>query len=307
MTKSQTSSRILVLLLVGCAPAVLHAPPLDHDLLVREEQNISATLDDWHAAASDADEARYFAHFSEDAVFLGTDATERWTREEFQAYAHPHFERGHAWSFRSTRRDISISLENNFAWFDEDLETASLGPARGSGVLRRIGDGRWLITQYNLTITVPNERFGQVRSLLQNPDDVCLLRQLPTLSAHVHLDATPTCMIRSEPRSRTVTVQLDQMEPMSVEIPCFNGIRAPPAVTVLSIPDVAPGVHQLRISAAPDGVEQTVELSFPALQVVGSGQVLVGSVLRVRVGQEPGEAGSTIDIAPPQALALPGL
>src|SRR6266545_7462239 len=40
------------------------------------ETAAAAMLDDWHAAAAAADEARYFAHFATDAVFLGTDATE---------------------------------------------------------------------------------------------------------------------------------------------------------------------------------------------------------------------------------------
>jgi hypothetical protein len=38
---------------------------------------VAGVLDDWHDAAAKADEPRYFAHFSSDAVFMGTDATER--------------------------------------------------------------------------------------------------------------------------------------------------------------------------------------------------------------------------------------
>ena len=41
----------------------------------QEEKAVAAVLDDWHAAAAVADEARYFAHFAPDSVFLGTDAT----------------------------------------------------------------------------------------------------------------------------------------------------------------------------------------------------------------------------------------
>jgi hypothetical protein len=32
-------------------------------------------LDDWHQAASVADESRYFGHFALNGVFMGTDAT----------------------------------------------------------------------------------------------------------------------------------------------------------------------------------------------------------------------------------------
>jgi hypothetical protein len=59
-------------------------------------------------------------------------------------------------------------VRGDLAWFDEDLETQNLGPARGSGVLS-LRDGRWLIEQYVLSITVPNERFRAVRELLAAP------------------------------------------------------------------------------------------------------------------------------------------
>ena len=60
------------------------------------EAQVSAVLDDWHAAAAAADEERYFRHFAPNAVFLGTDATHRWTVEEFRRYAHPFFAKGKA-------------------------------------------------------------------------------------------------------------------------------------------------------------------------------------------------------------------
>lgn len=130
---------------------------------------VGAVLDDWHDAATKSDEARYFAHFSADGVFMGTDATERWDVPAFRAYAHPHFARGKAWSFRATRRAVMSDAAGQVAWFDEDLATLGLGPARGSGVLRREVDGRWRIAHYNLTITVPNDRFDEVKKLLATP------------------------------------------------------------------------------------------------------------------------------------------
>ena len=127
---------------------------------------VGAVLDDWHRAASEADEERYFGHFHPEGVFLGTDATERWDVEAFRAYAHPHFAKGKAWSFVATRR--AIVIRGGAAWFDEDLRTPNLGPARGSGVLLKVGE-HWRIAHYNLTITVPNERFKEVRDLLKSP------------------------------------------------------------------------------------------------------------------------------------------
>lgn len=130
-----------------------------------DEASIVHVLDDFHDAAARADEPRYFDHFADSGVFLGTDATERWDVNAFRAYAHPHFAKGKAWDMHAVRRHVTISPAANVAYFDEELETKKLGPARGSGVLLRI-QGRWRIAQYNLAITVPNERFGDVKRLL---------------------------------------------------------------------------------------------------------------------------------------------
>ena len=129
------------------------------------ERDVARELDDFHDAASHADEARYFGHFAPDAVFLGTDATERWDLAAFRAYAHPHFVNGAGWTYRPLRRAISFSSDGNVAWFDEDLVGARVGPTRGAGVLRRV-EGRWKIALYDLSITIPNERFDAVRAVL---------------------------------------------------------------------------------------------------------------------------------------------
>jgi hypothetical protein len=148
---------ILLSVSVACsnarAPQPVAAPPPEH------------LLDEWHDAAAHADEERYFGFFAPNAVFLGTDATERWTLPQFRAFAHPHFAKGKAWSFKSVRRDVVVNGE--IAWFDEDLATPNLGPARGSGVLVHQVDGTWKIAQYNLTITVPNEKMKAVKALIE--------------------------------------------------------------------------------------------------------------------------------------------
>ncbi len=128
------------------------------------EAEVRRVLDDFHDAAAKSDEARYFGHFSAQGVFLGTDATERWDVPAFRAYAHPHFEKGKGWSMKASVRFVVV--RGDMAWFDEALETAKLGPARGSGVLVREG-GVFKIAQYNLTITIPNGKFGAVRKVLE--------------------------------------------------------------------------------------------------------------------------------------------
>lgn len=128
---------------------------------------VNAVLDDWHRAAAQADEARYFGHFTPDAVFLGTDATERWTRDEFRAWAKPFFTRGKAWSFTSVSRKVGFSKEGTVAWFDEALSTPNMGPARGSGVLVKEG-GAWKIAQYNLSIPIPNDLLKEFKERIES-------------------------------------------------------------------------------------------------------------------------------------------
>lgn len=171
--KSRTSRGVVWLMLAalaGCGcpqpaavPTTVEAPQTID--VGAERIAIEAVIDGWHAAAARADEDAYFDAMTEDAVFLGTDATERWDKAAFRAYAHPHFAKGKAWSFRATRRDVIIDEGGALAWFDEDLATPNLGPARGSGVLRKDGSA-WRLAHYNLAITVPNERFDDVKKLL---------------------------------------------------------------------------------------------------------------------------------------------
>lgn len=127
------------------------------------EAAVAAVLDGWHRAAARADEEAYFSAFTPDAVFLGTDATERWTRDAFRAWAHPFFARGKAWDFHATSRHVAFSPDGAVAWFDEALDTPNLGPARGSGVLVKQGGG-WKIAQYNLSIPIPNDVMKDVKA-----------------------------------------------------------------------------------------------------------------------------------------------
>ena len=119
------------------------------------------SLDGLHRAAAEANETAYFDLFAPNAVFLGTDPAERWTLEEFRAWAHPHFESGKGWSYSVVERHLELAPDLATAWFDERLSNASYGECRGTGVLRRF-DGGWKVAQYNLTIPVPNELAGEL-------------------------------------------------------------------------------------------------------------------------------------------------
>jgi hypothetical protein len=130
------------------------------------QARVDAVLDDWHKAAASANEERYFGHLAPDGVFLGTDATERWTCAEFRRWAKPHFAKGKGWTFKPVRRHVTLSADGAVAWFDEQLESAHLGPCRGSGVLVWTGQD-WKIAQYNLSVPIPNEAFADVKKVIE--------------------------------------------------------------------------------------------------------------------------------------------
>lgn len=122
----------------------------------QQDVAVAKVLDDFHDAAAKADEKRYFAHFTPDAVFMGTDATERWTVDAFKKFAAPHFQKKSAWTFVPKDRYVVLSPRGDVAWFDEVVDSEHMGACRGTGVLRKI-DGTWRIAHYNLTLPIPND------------------------------------------------------------------------------------------------------------------------------------------------------
>lgn len=125
-----------------------------------EKAAINTTLDLWHQAAAEADFNAYFGLMTNDAVFIGTDATENWQLDEFKAFAKPYFDRGKAWSFSAVERNIYITQTENLAWFDELLNT-QMKICRGSGILKKV-NGEWKIAHYVLSIAIPNENVSKV-------------------------------------------------------------------------------------------------------------------------------------------------
>ena len=136
------------------------------------EADVGAVLDRLHETASAADGDAYFALYTPDARFIGTDAEERWSLAEFRAYAEPHFSQGNGWTYEPTARTVSIAEIDCrcVAWFDEVLSHASYGVLRGSGVLRLTDDG-WKVSQYVLSFAVPNDDAEAVVDVIRGGAD----------------------------------------------------------------------------------------------------------------------------------------
>ena len=124
-------------------------------LAVNDERNIAKVLNSFHQAAAEAQAKPYFNLMSQDAIFLGTDANERWSKEEFKAFVAPYFSKGTGWIYTPTERNISLVKQGQLAFFDELLLSETYGTCRGSGVLIKTNQG-WKISQYNLSIPMPN-------------------------------------------------------------------------------------------------------------------------------------------------------
>ncbi len=137
--RSRTFVAGLALLgLVACTP---DAAPVAAPDLAAERAAVDSVLTALHQSASSADWNRYFDLYAPDAVFFGTDATERWNLDEFRGYATA----SNGWTYTPTERHIFLDADANTAWFDERLENASYGETRGTGVLVK-GDSGWKIS-----------------------------------------------------------------------------------------------------------------------------------------------------------------
>ncbi len=154
---------VLVAMMLQQAPPVLAAPPEDV-----ARAGVNRTLDRLHEAASQANGPVYFALFTPDARFIGTDATERWSLAEFKAYAEPFFARGQGWTYAPRDRVVTFApVECRcVAAFDEVLDNASYGSVRGSGVLVKT-EGGWQIEQYVLSYAIPNDVARTVTALIR--------------------------------------------------------------------------------------------------------------------------------------------
>lgn len=126
----------------------------------QDSTNITILLNKWHQDAAKTNFDNYFDAMTDDAIFIGTDASENWDKKAFKAFAKPYFDNGKAWNFISLKRNIYFSKDKKTAWFDELLDT-QMKICRGSGVLIK-DKNRWKIKHYVLSMTIPNNNSEEV-------------------------------------------------------------------------------------------------------------------------------------------------
>ena len=149
--------------LVTCLVLVFNTSADDH------YASLDFLLDGLHKDAHEGNFQAYFARFTKDAVFLGTDKTERWTIDEFKSYAKPAFADGHGWSYTVKERNWEGAGDTR--WFDEILFNEKLGYCRGTGVIQLHND-KWKIAHYALTMLVPNSIATEIGAQTKKADNL---------------------------------------------------------------------------------------------------------------------------------------
>jgi hypothetical protein len=120
---------------------------------VEFRQQVNAFVDRWHDDAAHT-RPEYWDKFAPQGVFIGTDKSEIWSRDEFKAWAKRFWDRKKAWNFTAQKRNVYFSPDKQYVWFDEQLNT-QMGTCQASGVLRHTATG-FLIEHYQLSLAVPN-------------------------------------------------------------------------------------------------------------------------------------------------------
>jgi len=118
-------------------------------------QDVDILMDKFHKSTSAGDGDMMVSCLSDQFVFLGTDAKERWERAPFESYARERFSKNSSWTYKLLKRNVT-KVSDSFYIFDESLKNSYLGTCRSTGsiVLQK---GSLKLAQYSLSMPVPND------------------------------------------------------------------------------------------------------------------------------------------------------
>lgn len=139
------------------------APNMSYDsqgLSDTDTEQVNMLLNQLHESAVSADWATYFTLYHPDAIFIGTDATERWNMTQFKAFATP--TKGWRYDLQS-RHLLQIG---DVVVFDEQLFSPAYGVSRGTGALINTENG-WKIAQYHLSFPIPNAQAKRITTMIK--------------------------------------------------------------------------------------------------------------------------------------------
>ena len=163
---------VIILVFVVCFSCAEKEKSTEKTAVKLEKIAINKVLDGWHIDAAETNFENYFGAMSAESVFVGTDAAEVWSVQEFKDFSKPYFDKGTAWNFKAIDRNVYVNADGTIAWFDELLDTW-MGVCRGSGVLKKIAT-TWKIEHYVLSLTVPNDNIQDVIKVNKVKDSLFL-------------------------------------------------------------------------------------------------------------------------------------
>ena len=131
------------------------------------ENDVNNLMNAWHKAAAMADEDVFFGSMKKGGIYIGTDKTELWTREEMKGLMMKYFQRDTAWDFKTIERNVYSTDNEQVAWFDEKLDTW-MGVCRSSGLVEKVA-GEWKISHYHLSVTIDNDLIKDFIELTKKP------------------------------------------------------------------------------------------------------------------------------------------
>lgn len=129
-------------------------------LTEEDSHKVNGLLNQLHESAMSANWESYFSLYHPDAIFIGTDASERWNMVQFKQYATP----TKGWRYDLQARHL-LQIGDVIV-FDEQLYSPSYGISRGTGALINTEQG-WKIAQYHLSFPIPNDKAKRITSLIK--------------------------------------------------------------------------------------------------------------------------------------------
>jgi len=156
---------LLIISLSGCSQTKKKVQKAE-----KIESAINQFLDQWHLDVASFDYDAYFQKMAETSIFVVTDASEVWTKQEFQEFSKPYFDKRETWNFKAFDRNVYLDENTRTAWFDELLDTW-MGTCRGSGVVV-FEEEDWRIQHYVLSVAIPNESIKEVIEVKKEKDSL---------------------------------------------------------------------------------------------------------------------------------------